>query len=74
MTDHEHAFVLIRDDQRAPAGEPPAHTHVKVLVCECGYVEVFPRDNYALTTAAYRAQLRAFVEGFGLRLDPELPA
>jgi hypothetical protein len=57
---HVHDFRILRR-VRAPVGPAPGHTEFVALFCRCGRFDVFPRSNYDLADAEFRA---AFEEGF----------
>ena len=67
---HQHEFVRFADFLHAPAGKPPAHTHVTVLTCACGDWDVFPAENFQLCIPLFQRQLTRFMRSLGLtRLD-----
>jgi len=69
---HEHAWTLRACVERAEIDpdDPIAHTSFMLLACACGAVTAFPLENYALTTAGYKADLRRRLAAEGLRFDP----
>jgi len=75
VTPHEHFWSLttvrvVRGD--IDDDDPLQHTTFTLLFCvNCPTVTVFPRENFALTTPRYRAELRAWLAREGLTLDPE---
>lgn len=56
---HTHQWTIVDRIDRAPIDpdDDLAHTTFTVLACACGACTVFPRENYALVTPAYRATL-----------------
>jgi len=70
--EHEHAWFLQARVERAEIDEadPVAHTSFMLLECACGAVTAFPLENYALTTARYKARLRGELAAQGRFFDP----
>ena len=56
---HEHQFIMDPNPVRLPVGPEPEHTVVYQFVCECGAVEIWPPENFALCRGDYR---EAFVQ------------
>ena len=72
LTPHAHHFVLWQTFHRAPTGPDPAHTVFMVLVCtdvHCRAFQLFPPENFALTTPEFQAQFRETAEACGLRRE-----
>ncbi len=62
---HIHEFVIWATFHRAPVGPYPEHTTFMLLACSCGGYQVFPRENFAITTPHFRARFMAAAHGAG---------
>ena len=69
---HEHSWALAAHVRRAEIDEadPVRHTAFTLLQCRCGAWTAFPLENYALTTARYKADLNRSLHAQGRFFDP----
>jgi hypothetical protein len=68
--EHDHTWRLANAQVKAPTGPAPEHTVFVVLVCACGVFDPFPRSNWELATADFRADFVATMAASGLQLAP----
>lgn len=69
---HTHSWSLAAHVKRAEIDEddPIRHTAFTLLECSCGAWTAFPLENYALTTARYKAGLERELLAHGRYFDP----
>src|SRR5262245_45060281 len=65
---HRHQFEITTEHSHAPCPPgPPHHTMFFVVLCRCGALDVFPKENYDRTTPDFRAAFEAEMRSKGYR-------
>ncbi len=64
---HIHGYLHI-DTQLAPCPDG-MHTQFLVMICRCGRMQLFPAENFRLTTPEYQSAFQAYIKAEGFYLD-----